>query len=166
MNYFQLFDIPISFNPDKNKLQQQFYMLSKKYHPDFYSLHSDEEKAIALEQSSHINIAYKTLVDNDAVLKYILQLKDLIKDDEKYILSPDFLMEMMELNEQLTELDREQISNFEFRISKLQKDIYEPIKQIVENYKEGVTTEKELLQVKDYYYKKKYLDRILEGMER
>ena len=166
MNYFELFDIPISFNPDRNKLQQQFYMLSKKYHPDFYSLHSNEEKAIALEQSSHINMAYKTLVDNDAVLKYILQLKGLIKENEKYILSPDFLMEMMELNEQLTESDKEQISKFEIRISKLQKDIYAPIKQIVENYKEGVTTEKELLQVKDYYYKKKYLARILEGIER
>ena len=74
-------------------------------------------------------------------------------------------MEMMELNEQLAEADKEQISNFEFRISNLQKDIYAPIKQIVENYKEGVTTEKELLQVKDYYYKKKYLARILEGLQ-
>lgn len=165
MNYFELFDIPISFNPDKNKLQQQFYVLSKKYHPDFFSLHSDEEKAIALEQSSYINIAYKTLIDHDAVLKYILQLKDLLKENEKYALSSDFLMEMMELNEQLAEADKEQISNFEFRISNLQKDIYAPIKQIVENYKEGVTTEKELLQVKDYYYKKKYLARILEGLQ-
>lgn len=166
MNYFELFDIPISFNPDKNKLQQQFYMLSKKYHPDFYSLHSDEEKAIALEESSHINMAYKTLVDNDAVLKYILQLKGLIKENEKYTLPSNFLMEMMELNEQLAEADKGKIMSYESRIKDIQKDIYAPIKEIMENYKEGVTTEKELLQVKDYYYKKKYLARIFKGMGR
>jgi molecular chaperone HscB len=45
-------------------------------------------------------------------------------------------------------------------IENLQNEIYEPVKDIVENYKEGSTTEEELLQVKAYYYKKKYLDRI------
>jgi molecular chaperone HscB len=33
------------------------------------------------------------------------------------------------------------------------------------NYSENTTTEKELLQVKDYYFKKKYLDRILAGLQ-
>jgi len=46
------------------------------------------------------------------------------------------------------------------RIETLQMEIYEPVQQVVENYQEGITTEKELLQVKDYYYQKKYLDRI------
>ena len=52
-------------------------------------------------------------------------------------------------------------------INNLQSEIYEPVKEIVEHYQEGVTTEKELLQVKEYYYKKKYLHRIqqqLNGM--
>ena len=34
------------------------------------------------------------------------------------------------------------------------------LKNIIENYKEGVTTEEELLQVKEYYFKKKYLERL------
>jgi molecular chaperone HscB len=45
-------------------------------------------------------------------------------------------------------------------IDKLQTDIYEPVKNIIENYQDGSTSEKELLQVKEYYYKKKYLTRI------
>ncbi len=49
-------------------------------------------------------------------------------------------------------------------IHDIQSDLYEPVKQIVEHYQEGVTTKEELLQVKDYYYRKKYLSRILAGM--
>ena len=52
-------------------------------------------------------------------------------------------------------------------INNLQSDIYGPVKEIVEYYQDGVTTEEELLQVKEYYYKKKYLYRIqqqLNGM--
>ena len=44
---------------------------------------------------------------------------------------------------------------------------YKPVKDIIEHYREGITTEKDLLKVKEYYYKKKYLQRIqqqLNGM--
>lgn len=165
MNYFELFDLPISFKIDKNKLQQRFYALSKKYHPDFFSLSNDEEKAGALEQSSYLNIAYKTLNNEDAIIPYVLKLKNIYKEDEKYTLEPAFLMDMMELNEGLMEANAEQIKNYELRIMNFKNELYELVKKIVEDYKEGVTTEKELLQVKDYYYKKKYMDRILEGIK-
>ena len=119
-----------------------------------------------LDLSTLNNKSFYVLKSFNTRLEYVLKMKGILVEEEKYALAPDFLMEMMELNEQLTESDKEQISKFEIRISKLQKDIYAPIKQIVENYKEGVTTEKELLQVKDYKKKKKYLARIFEGMER
>ena len=35
----------------------------------------------------------------------------------------------------------------------------------MEYYSDDTATEKELLQVKDYYFKKKYLDRILAGLQ-
>jgi molecular chaperone HscB len=52
------------------------------------------------------------------------------------------------------------ISNLQSTINNLQSEIYEPVKEIVEHYQEGSASEKELLQVKEYYYKKKYLRRI------
>lgn len=165
MDYFELFDIPVSLVVDKNLLQQRFYALSKKYHPDFFSLANENEKAAALEQSSYLNMAYKTLSNEDTRIAYVLKLKNIYKEDEKYILPTDFLMEMMELNEQLTEDNKNQTKNSELKIMNLKKRLYESVKNILENYKEGVTTEKELLQIKKYYYKKKYIDRILEGIK-
>ena len=67
-------------------------------------------------------------------------------------------MEVMEINEQL--MDGGNRAALATKIKDLQSGIYEPVKNYIENYTEGITTEKELLQVKEYYYKKKYTDRI------
>jgi hypothetical protein len=39
-------------------------------------------------------------------------------------------------------------------LTNIQNGIYEPVKEIVEHYQEGITAEKELLQIKEYYFKK------------
>jgi molecular chaperone HscB len=98
-----------------------------------------------------------------------LQLKGLLEEEEKYQLPPGFLMEVLEINEKLmdAEDDPELKLSLQSAINNLQSEIYEPVKETVEHYQEGVTTAKELLQVKEYYYKKKYLHRIqqqLNGM--
>ena len=115
----------------------------------------------ALEKSAMLNKAWKAFQSKDETIKYVLQLKGLLVEEEKYELPPDFLMEVLELNEQLMDASElEDPDPIRTQIENLQLEIYEPVKDIVENYQEGVTSEKELLQVKEYYYKKKYLDRL------
>ena len=162
MNYFELFEIPVQLKVDKATLPRKFFELSRKYHPDFFVNGTEEEKTLALERSAMLNKAFKTFQNPDETIKYILQLKGLLEEEEKYKLPPDFLMEVLEINEELMEIgeNRTLFPNLEIRISQLQEEIYEPVKEIVESYQEGLTSEKELLQVKEYYYKKKYIDRI------
>ena len=163
MNYFELFDIPVSLRVDKQLLGKKYFELQKKYHPDFHSLADDEMKEETLEMSSQINRAYKTFLNEDATIKYVLQLHQLLEEEEKYQLPPAFLMEMMELNEELMEGNE----GTRAKVETLKNEIYEAVKPVIDNYKEAVTTEKELLQVKNYYYQKKYLNRIsgqLNGM--
>ena len=85
-----------------------------------------------------------------------------MQEEEKYELPSVFLMEVLEINEQLMDAEDNATVSTELKskIENLQSEIYEPVKEIVEHYQEGITSEKELLQVKEYYYKKKYLDRI------
>ncbi len=163
MNYFDLFKIPIGFLPDLSFVKKQFYTLSRQYHPDFFGGASEFEQEQALNISAQINHAYKIFQDKDATIKYILQLKGLLEEEEKYSLPSHFLMEVMELNEHVMELDRSDkaaIKLVETELNQLQKNIYETVESIIANFKDGISTEKELLQVKDYYFKKKYLDRI------
>lgn len=166
MNFFELFDIPVTLKPDQALVKQRFYELSRKYHPDFHGQASDEEQAEALEKASQVNTAYKVFTHADETIKYVLKLKGLLEEEEKYQLTPDFLMEMMDLNEQALDVSEQaDADRLQQTIQQTQKEIYEPVAKIVENYQEGTTTEKELLQVKEYYYRKKYLDRILAGLK-
>lgn len=168
MTYFELYDLPISLKIDAVQLKQKFYELSRKFHPDFFSHATHEEQADVLEKSALVNKAFKTFSKEEETIKYVLQLKGLLQEEEKYQLSSDFLMEVMELNEQLMEAkmdnDAPKIAQLKSEIANLQLTIYEPVKAIVEHYKETVTTQEELLQVKEYYYRKKYLARILDSL--
>ena len=164
MNYFELFEIPVSFIVDQSKLSAQYFALQKKYHPDFFTNASAEEQEEVLEKSSMINKGFKILKNPDSTIKYVLETKNLLQEEEKYELPPDFLMEMMELNEGLMDDDILSKEETETKIFQLQKALYDEVQNIIEDYNDERTTDAQLLQVKDYYYKKKYLMRILERL--
>ena len=162
MNYFEIFGLPVQLKVDKTDLPKRFFELSRKFHPDFYANAIPGEKERALEITANLNKAFKTFQNENDTIKYVLQLKGLLEEEEKYQLPPDFLMEVLEINEKV--MDAEDDPNLKVHllsaIDNLQSEIYEPVKSTIENYQEGTTTEEELLQVKEYYYKKKYLTRI------
>jgi molecular chaperone HscB len=167
MNYFELYEIPVQFKPDPVKVKKKFYELSRKFHPDFYSQSGTKEQDEALQTSSMVNRAYKTFQDEDATIRYVLKLHDLVEEEEKYELDKGFLLEVLELNELLMEADpndesaRQQIKQ---KTEQLNNELYRDIQPILDNYQEGVTSKERLLQVKDYYFKRKYLLRILDKL--
>ncbi|MBM3415194.1 MAG: Fe-S protein assembly co-chaperone HscB [Bacteroidetes bacterium] len=161
MTYFELFEIPLQLKVDKTGLPLKYFELSRKYHPDFFTNASAEEQAEALEKSALLNKAFRTFQNPDETIKYVLQLKGLLEEEEKYELPPAFLMEVLTINEAMMDAEDETVKGkLKLAIDKIQLEIYEPVQKMVEHYQEGITTEKELLQVKEYYYKKKYIDRI------
>src|SRR6185436_17201051 len=113
MNYFELFEIPITVKVDQSKLAQKYFELQKKYHPDFFAQATEAEQEEALERSSAANKALKIFKNQDQTIKYVLQLKGLLEEEEKYQLPPEFLMEMMALNEELSENSARQVAELE-----------------------------------------------------
>ncbi len=164
MNYFELFEIPINLRVNKPEVSKKYFELQKKYHPDFFSNADEEEQQEMLDKSSMINKGYKILQNPDETIRYVLQLKGLIENEEKYELPPDFLMEMLELNEELMNIDEAKVNTIEESIHRIENDLYKKVKPVIESYNKQTTNE-DLLQVKDYYFKKKYLKRILERLE-
>ncbi len=163
MNYFELFGIPLQFQVNKTELRKKFFELSKHSHPDYFVNTGTGDQEDALEASASLNSAFKTLSSKDETLAYILTEKGLLAEGEKYSLPQAFLMQMLEMNEELADQGMKGAGNagqVSPQVEVLQKEIYEPVKAIIEGYREGVTTEKELLQVKEYYFKKKYLQRL------
>lgn len=167
MNYFELFELPVSLQLDKTMLRKKYFELSRKYHPDHFAQQDAAEQEGALEASAQLNKAYKTLTNGEELIRYVLMEKGLLAPDEKYVLPPGFLMEMMELNEALPDVMEDETAkeSFEAQLQQLEKDLYKPVQSIIEKFKDGVTTESQLLAVKDYYFKKKYLQRLVQQLD-
>ncbi|HNI46089.1 MAG TPA: hypothetical protein PK230_15405, partial [Chitinophagales bacterium] len=72
-NYFEFFDLPVSFLLDEQQLKQRFLRNSKRYHPDFYTLATADEQEYALQMPTLNNEAYRTLASQDQRIMYVLQ---------------------------------------------------------------------------------------------
>ncbi|MEN0006096.1 MAG: Fe-S protein assembly co-chaperone HscB [Bacteroidota bacterium] len=170
MDYFAFYEIPVSFKVDEGALKRIFYANSKKYHPDFYTLESEAKQAEILELSTLNNKAYQTLSDFDRRMKYVLDLKGVLGEEGKNTIPQDFLMEMMEVNEELMELefdfDASKLAQVKTAITEKEASLYTAIASVVENYNATTSDDSELQAIKDYYLKKRYLLRIQENLSK
>lgn len=163
MNYFELFGLPIGFQVDTQKLRAAFMEIQKASHPDKFAQGSSEEQEAALEQSSMANKGFTLLNQKERILPYVLELLGIMTPDEKYALEPAFLMEMMDLNEAWMDAEDENAKQSIIKqVEKLKTEIYAPIQTYMEMGQIDTLSQEAMLQIKSYYYKKKYLDRILE----
>ena len=160
MNYFELFDLPVAPTIDKSGISKKYFELQKKYHPDFFSAADEGEKDEVLQQSASINKAFKIFENPERTIEYFLQLSGLIVPDEKYNLPADFLMEMMEINEGLVENEESSLKTVEI----LEETLKEHVKPILENYSAGNVSGADMEKLKSYYYRRKYLKRILDRL--
>ena len=161
MNYFELFGLPIGFQVDTQKMRLSFFEIQKASHPDKFVQASTEQQELALESTAIANKAFTLLNNKELVLPYVLEITGNLVQDEKFALSPDFLMEMMELNEGWMDADEEAKQNIITQVNNLKDEIIQPIKGFLEIDSIDTLSKEAMLQIKEYYYKKKYLDRIL-----
>ncbi len=170
MNYFEFYNIPLTFLVEEGALRQTFYTNSKKYHPDFYTLASEEEQQRALELSTRNNEAYKTLSDFDRRMRYILELKGAIAAEGKNDIPQDFLLEMMDFNEALMELemafDTPKYQQLLADLDTIERGLLEEVMPLLKSFDEGEEGETALAAAKDYYFKKRYLLRIRENLDK
>ena len=102
-NYFELFEIPVSYDVDLNRLQHRYRELQKSIHPDKFASGSAQERRISMQQTSLINQALHTLKHPVERAVYLLQLRGVdFSMDNQTTMDAAFLMEQMEMREQLT----------------------------------------------------------------
>ena len=172
MDYFELYGLPVTFNPDPATIKQKFYALSKEFHPDFYINESPEKQEEVLELSTLNNKAYQVLSDPQKRLHYILDLKGLIKEGENYVLPQTFLMSMMEVNEVLMELEFEpdpaKLLQVKLQVDEIEKDLFDELYTLTSCFDNLLPDAQDaaLVTIKDIYYRNKYLLRIRQSLDR
>lgn len=118
-DHFGFFGLPRNLNLDESALQRSFYEMSRRLHPDLYAQKGHLEQEWALEQSSRLNDAYRTLKDPIKRTEYLLKLEGVELEEQskaatekaratgelkKQVVPADLLEEVFELNMQLEEL--------------------------------------------------------------
>ncbi len=167
MNYFEFYDLPEAFELDVAQLKKKFYAMSKKYHPDFYAAESAEKQEEVLQLSTLNNKAFQVLSDPAKRTEYILREHQLLAEGDKYPLDPDFLMEMMELNEQVMDAEDEAtINQINTSVKEASAQLNVEEAQQTNDFINKSKSEQEdaLKKILDIYYRRKYLLRIQESL--
>uniref|UniRef100_A0A3Q3X9I8 J domain-containing protein n=1 Tax=Mola mola TaxID=94237 RepID=A0A3Q3X9I8_MOLML len=111
-SYFKIMDCDYAFTLDTQKLQRRYVQLQRSLHPDNFSQRSVEEQKYSEIQSALVNKAYKTLLKPLSRGLYMLELEGMrIDEGTDSEAGPEFLMELMEINEALDEAQMPEEAN-------------------------------------------------------
>ncbi|HUB10015.1 MAG TPA: Fe-S protein assembly co-chaperone HscB [Myxococcales bacterium] len=106
---FAIFGLPRRYEIDLADLEKRFRDLSWEVHPDRHAKGTARERRVALERTTALNDAYRTLKDPLKRAAYLLELHGVKiesesgRDSAMAKLPPEFLEEVMELREGLVE---------------------------------------------------------------
>jgi len=170
-NYFEFLGLPVALFVDAAALRSAYLENSRKFHPDFHTLASDEEQHQSLELSTLNNKAYKTLSDPDLRLKYVLTLNGLLSEDgPEENISQAFLMEMMEINEKIMELEFDpspaQYQEAFAAANSLENSLEASLGAVLTTWTAAAASPSELLVAKEFFLKKRYLLRVKENLSK
>src|SRR5438876_1673160 len=74
-DFFSFLGLPRKLRIDMSDLEQRYRALSRQFHPDYFYNAPPAERRAALEKSSYLNDAYRTLKSPIARIEYLLKLE-------------------------------------------------------------------------------------------
>jgi len=99
-----LFDLKPAFRLDLDQLAVRYRELAREVHPDRFADASAAEQRQALEKSAALNEAYQTLKAPPRRARYLLSISGPEVAQEVTVHDPEFLMQQMQLREELEDL--------------------------------------------------------------
>ncbi|EAS44387.1 co-chaperone HscB [Photobacterium profundum] len=164
MNHFELFRLPFQFELDGGLLSTQFRELQRRFHPDNFATASERDRLMSVQKAAQINDAFQTLKNPISRAEYMLSEQDMdIRGEQKTLQDPEFLMQQMELREEL-----EDISD----ASDPESALFDFEQQITVLYKSQLSTLEQLLNQEDWeeaadaVRKLKFIDKLRYEIER
>ena len=139
MNHFELFGLPLQFQLDCSLLSSQFRDLQRQFHPDKFAIASERDRLLAVQKAAQINDAYQVLKNPISRAEYLLvQHGEDIRGEQQTMQDPMFLMEQMELREELEDIadssdPEDALFAFEGKVSKMYKQQLSAIQQELES---------------------------------
>src|SRR5713226_10375258 len=109
-DYFSFLGLPRKLTIAASELEQNFRLLSRQFHPDYFYNATPAERRASLERSSYLNDAYRTLKQPISRMAYLLEIEGVWTPADKTEgggskqVPPALLEEVFALNEELDEV--------------------------------------------------------------
>jgi len=134
VNYFELFQLPVSLAVNTNELAVRYRDLQRQFHPDNVASEAESVKLAAMQQSVEINSAYNTLKQPLARAEYILVLQGIdLRHEQQTVKDTAFLMEQLDWREELDGLqkspDEAAITRFQARVKTYYQQYFAELEQ-------------------------------------
>lgn len=107
-NFFELFELPVSFDINKNALAERYRELQRVVHPDKYVNAPDRERRLAMQKATQINEAFQTLKEPLSRASYLLELQGIDLKQNATITDEEFLGTQMDFREDLGDIKEQE----------------------------------------------------------
>jgi molecular chaperone HscB len=159
MNPFEFYGLQPALQIDEAALRRQYLSVQREWHPDYFAGIPDKE-AEAAEKTALNNRCYQKLSSLPARIQTLLELHGLAGDAGN-VLPGSFLMEMMELHDEIELLKHNAANKFvvESAIGKRLAEV------LAEAEKVDVQKTDQLQLLQGIYQKYRYLLRLMDNLQ-
>ena len=129
---FAVFGLPRSLDIDARALEKRYLQLSRECHPDLNRV-ADGDCAAVLQRSAEINDAFKVLRDPWQRARSLIEAQSPGALDRNKKLDPLFLVEALELAEEVATVTPDAVEVLHARLQQLLASSYETLRAAVAN---------------------------------
>jgi molecular chaperone HscB len=103
-SHFALFGLPAVFSLDQEMLEKAYRDIQSQVHPDRFAHAGDAERRASLQWTTRVNEGFQVLKNPVSRARHLLELQGVdVAFETNTAMPPEFLMQQMELREQLEE---------------------------------------------------------------
>jgi molecular chaperone HscB len=171
-DYYAVLGIPRGLSLSVDDLQQRYYALSRELHPDRFMQKPEAERQRALDMSSALNDAYRTLKDPIKRAQYLLTLEGFdIGEQRSKDVPPELLEEVFELNMALEEMRggddsaRSQLEQAEKNFTNMLAETDQQLQALFGQY-DAAQSRDVLSQIRNVLNRRKYIQNLVSDVER
>ena len=171
-DYFELLGVQRGLNLSLDELQKSYYDLSRQLHPDRFMQKPEAERQRALDMSSALNDAYRTMKDPIKRAQYLLTLEGFdVGEQRSKDVPPELLEEVFELNMALEEMRsgddsaRPQIEQAEKTFTNMLRETDRQLEALFGQY-DAARSREVLAQIRNVLNRRKYIQNLVSEVEK
>ncbi len=172
VDYYELLGLERKLLLSQDELQRRYYELSRQFHPDRFMRKPEAERQHALDASSALNDAYRTLKEPVRRAEYVLKQSGFdIGEQRSKDVPPELLEEVFELNMALEEMRsgdesaRPQLESARTSFTQMLSDVDRDLEKLFGAY-DAAPDREQLSHLRGILNRRRYIQNLVRDVEK